>query len=103
MRRPDTTDLAPAGDDVLTRLVRISLIAVVLFALEWRLMDPGAIAANPELRPMPWAILALLAPMALGVWTFELAMRERAGFKADFLWAVLVASLAYVAALLVLR
>ncbi|TFH21095.1 MAG: hypothetical protein E4H03_11160 [Myxococcales bacterium] len=103
MRRPDRIDDAPSGSDRLTRLVRISLITIVQFALEWRLMDPGRIATAPELRPMPWAILALLVPTALGVWAFELATRERAGFKADFLWGVLVASLAYVGALLALR
>ena len=103
MRRSDRIDAAPSGEDRLTRLVRIALIAIVLFALEWRLMEPGRVAADPELRPMPWAILALLAPMALGVWAFELASRERRGFHADFLWGVLVASLAYVGALLALR
>lgn len=103
MKRPDIVQRAASGDDRLTRLVRIVLVCLVVFAIEWRLADPNVVAADPALRPMPWAVLALLAPMALGVWTFELATRERPGPQADLLWGVLIASLGYVGALLLAR
>jgi len=103
MKRPDSTDRAPAADNPLTRIVRIVLIALVVYAVEWRMLNPQTVSADPNLRPMPWAILALLAPMAIGVWAFELATRDRPGTKTDALWGVLGASLAYVITLLVAR
>jgi hypothetical protein len=103
MKRPDSTDRAPEADNPLTRIVRIVLIALVVYAVEWRMLNPQTVSADPNLRPMPWAILALLAPMAIGVWAFELATRDRPGTKTDALWGVLGASLAYVITLLVAR
>ncbi len=103
MKRPNPTDRAPEADNPLTRIVRIVLIALVVYAIEWRMLDPQTVSADPNLRPMPWAILALLAPMAIGVWAFELATRDRPGTKTDALWGVLGASLAYVITLLVAR
>lgn len=103
MKRPNPTDRAPEADNPLTRIVRIVLIALVVYAIEWRMLDPQTVSADPNLRPMPWAILALLAPMAIGVWAFEIATRDRPGTKTDALWGVLGASLAYVITLLVAR
>jgi len=79
-----------------TRLFRIGVIAAVVLGTEWSLVDPTVVSANPDLRPIPWAMLCLLFPIALGVWAYEVTSQDVSQLKADFLWSVLVGSLFYV-------
>ena len=72
------------------------MIAPLVLAVEWRVADPRTIAADPELSAMPWAMLALLFPMALGVWTYEVTAEQVGEFKADLLRAVLAGTSVYV-------
>ncbi len=88
----------PAGG-VLRRLPRIGAVAVVVFAIEWRLLE--RVAAGPLERGLPWALIALMAPLALGVWAFEATSVGRPSFKGDGLWAILLATIVTVVLLLV--
>jgi hypothetical protein len=80
-----------------TRVFRIAVIAAVVLGAEWSLADPAAVSANPDLRPLPWAMLCLLFPIALGVWAYEVTSQDVSQLKADFLWSVLVGTLCYAA------
>ncbi len=92
---------SPAKTDRATRVVRVAAISAVVLGLEWRLADPETILSDPVLRITPWAMLALLFPVAIGVWTFEIAGKHRSAVKADLLWSVLVGTFLYLAVLLV--
>jgi hypothetical protein len=50
---------------------------------------------------VPWAMLALLVPVAIGAWAFEVAAKHRSPVKSDVLWSVLCGTLAYMIVLLV--
>lgn len=83
------------------RILRIGLMALAVLALEWRLAPPALIAGDPERSAIPLALLALMVPMVVGVWTFEVAS-PRAGLKTDLLWALLVGTACYASLSLVL-
>jgi hypothetical protein len=80
-----------------TRVLRIAAMAVVVAGAEWRLADPHKIAATPELRGLPWALLAILFPLALGAWAFSVTGTGKPTFKEDLMWAVLAGTLVYLA------
>ena len=88
----------PAGG-VLRRLPRIGAAAVVVLAVEWRLLERAA--EGPLARGLPWALIALMVPLALGVWAFEATSEGRPSFKADGPWAILLATIAAVVMLIV--
>ncbi|RMF22016.1 MAG: hypothetical protein D6760_08295 [Deltaproteobacteria bacterium] len=96
MKDPASSVERPAG--LARRLPRILLLAVLVFAVEWRLLA-GA-ADGPMGRGLPWALLALMVPVGIGVWTFEATSTGKPSFKTDGLWAVLVATVAAVVLLL---
>ena len=77
-----------------TRILRIGAMAAAVLTLEWRAGPPAVIASDPTRGAIPWALLALMVPMVVGVWTFEVAS-PRPGLKTDVLWALLVGTLAY--------
>ena len=79
-----------------TRILRISLTSLVVVGIEWRVADPIASAHSRDLAPTPWAMLALLFPVALGVWAYEVASHDKVDLKADLLWGVLIGTLCYV-------
>ncbi len=82
------------------RLARIALGAALVAAAEWRLL---ARAAGESLGgALPWALAALLVPLGIGAWAFEVTAGGRISLKIDALWA-LVAGSAAVAAILLLR
>jgi len=78
-----------------TRTLRILVLAVLVLGVEWRLAEPSVIAADPERWVIPWAMLAVMFPVALGVWAFESDKRRRHGYPLDLLWAVLVGTVSY--------
>lgn len=78
-------------------MLRIALIALVVFGLQWRFADPLTIVEDPERSAIPWAMAALLPIFGLGAWTYEVVASQAGGFKADALWAVFVATLFYLA------
>lgn len=80
------------------RVFRIAALAALVFAVEWRMASPFAIATEPTLRWTPWSLLFLMFPVALGVWAYEATDTSGGLFKVDFLWAVLAGTLGYVAA-----
>ncbi len=79
-----------------TRTLRIALFASLVLGLEWRFADPITVSADSELWPIPYSMLFLCFPFALGVWAFEVTS-ARASAKSDALWAVLGGTLVYVA------
>jgi hypothetical protein len=85
-----------------TRLLRIGMIALVVFGLEWRLANPNDIAAHADLYATPWAMLALLPIFALGAWTYEATGRGGGDTKGDVVWGVLVALTVYLGLTVVL-
>ena len=70
-------------------------MAILVVGIEWRLADPRSVAATPELRGLPWALLAILFPLALGAWTFCVTSTGKPTLKEDLIWAVLVGTLVY--------
>ena len=78
-----------------TRLLRIALTALVAFGFEWRLAGPKVLEAQPEISAIPYALLALSPVFALGAWAYEVTSSGELDFKADLLWGLLIATLAY--------
>jgi len=78
-------------------MMRVALVALVVFGLQWRFADPLTIIADAERSAIPWAMAALLPIFALGAWTYEVAAVETGGFKADALWGLLAATVCYLA------
>jgi hypothetical protein len=81
-----------------TRWLRVSMVALIVFGLEWRFADPSSVAAHGERFAIPWAMAALLPVFALGAWAYEVTGRGGLDFKADLIWGVLIATLGYLAA-----
>jgi len=94
---PDTTGIIPlrSSSSRTTRLIRIAMIAAVVFGVSWRLANPADIAADADLYATPWAMLALLPVFALGAWTYEVTGRGEVDVKGDVIWGVLLALTAY--------
>ena len=88
------------SSDRATRLVRVAAISTVVLGIEWRLADPDTILGDPVLRLTPWALLALLVPVSVGVWTFEVAGKHRSPIRSDLLWSVVGGTLLYLGVLL---
>jgi hypothetical protein len=85
------------------RLARVVGVALVVLAVEYNIADPSMIAADERLAPLPFALLALLVPLALGVWTLTVSSGSQIRYKADFLWGVLFGTLCYVGVSLIVR
>jgi hypothetical protein len=85
------------GVDRGTRLLRIGMIALVVFGLQWRFAEPSDVAAHRERFATPWAMMALLPVLGLGAWAYEVTGRARLDFKADVIWGVLLATTVYLA------
>ncbi len=90
-------------DDVATGVLRAACIALIVFGIEWRMADPYVIASHPQLWPLPWSMLFMMLPVALGAWAFQVTSEGRPGFKVDLLRGVLAGTLAYVIANAVIR
>ncbi|MFT4569491.1 MAG: hypothetical protein ACI8TX_002557 [Hyphomicrobiaceae bacterium] len=86
----------PAGSNA-TRLLQAAAIAVVVFGIEWRMADPYAIALDPQLWPLPYSMLFMMLPVALGAWAFEATSNGKPGFRVDALRGILAGTLSYVA------
>ena len=80
-----------------TRRLRISMVALIVFGLEWRFAEPSEVAAHGERFAIPWAMAALLPVFALAAWAYEVTGRGGLDFKADLVWGVLIATVAYLA------
>ena len=78
-----------------SRALRITLVAMIVFGVSWRMANPNDIAKDAHLYATPWAMLALLPVFALGAWTYEVTGRAGADVKADVVWGVLIALGAY--------
>ena len=81
-------------------MLRISLIGLVVFGLQWRFANPLTIGQDAERSAIPWAMAALLPIFGLGAWTYEMTAAGDDRSKADGLWAVFVATLFYLAVVL---
>ncbi len=77
-----------------SRLLRVAALTAAVLIVEWRLAPPAAIAADPEREAIPWAVMALMVPLVIGVWTFEFAS-PRPGLKTDTLWALVLGTFVY--------
>ncbi len=83
------------------RAPRIGLLAFVVFAVEWRLLGAGAGVDETLQRVLPWSLAALLVPVAIGAWAFDVTSSAARPLKADLLWAVVIATATTVAAMIV--
>jgi hypothetical protein len=89
---------AAIGASRATRVLRIVIFFVLVLGVEWRVADPATIGMRRETAPLPWALLAVLVPVALGTWAYEVtSVDQRSPVKADLLWGVLAGTLCYVA------
>jgi len=77
------------------RTLRIAAVAVLVLGIEWRLAEPSVVAGDPQRWAIPWAMLAVMVPVALGVWVFEGDKRRNLGFRLDLLWGLLIGTLSY--------
>ncbi len=77
------------------RAIRIAGVAVLVLGIEWRLADPAAIASDPERFSVPWAMLAVMFPIAIGLWAFEANNVGGRDFRLDTLWGVFVGTIVY--------
>jgi len=92
------------GEATAARVFRITLVSSVVLGIEWSIANPSAVAASTDLGPLPWALLALLVPVALGAWAFEMTAAGRGSrFHPDYLWGVLLGTLCYVVVSLLRR
>lgn len=96
-------EAAIKDDRKATRLLRAAAIGLVVFGIEWRMADPYEIAVHPQLWPLPFSMLFMMLPVALGVWAFEVTSGGRPGFKVDALRGILLGTLSYVAVNLAIR
>jgi hypothetical protein len=87
----------------LPRILKVTAMAAVVLALEWKLVDPVAIASDPQRFAIPWAMLALSVPLSIGVWAFEVTSQGRSEPKVDALWAVLLGTFVYASFSLISR
>lgn len=90
-------DFVPDGNRA-GRVLRIGALTLVVLGIEWRLADPHVLAQDADLWPVPYSMLCMLAPMALGLWAFEKTPDGYSGARLDALWAVVLGTLLYVVA-----
>lgn len=83
------------------RPVRVMFMTVVVLSLEWHLVGSGDIASDPARSAIPWAMLALSLPLALGVWVFGTTSQGAKGLKLDALWALLLGTVLFSVAALI--
>jgi hypothetical protein len=93
----DPLEIVPMGGSTTraSRVLRIGLVAAIVFGISWRLANPNDIAKDADLYATPWAMLALLPVFALGAWAYEVTGRGKVEVKADVVWGVLIALTLY--------
>jgi|GEM_PF-1291102 hypothetical protein len=75
------------------RALRIVALSVLVYTIEWGMVSPLELAGDPQRMAIPWAMLSLSGPLALGVWTWETT--GQSGTRLTVMWAALLGTVVY--------